>query len=237
MIYPALRTAAFATLLALVPATALVAAPKAVEVTGFTFTWPASLKRWPALVRYLDIRKANARAAYAENFPDTLDPDQDTSSYEDLTEWVLNTELPGLVVLKADRYGFSGGAHGYGFTDALMWDTRANVPLRLDGLFTKPAAAKALLTPAWCKALDKERLARRGEPTPRDDIFGACPDLYKDVVAYPGTIVGGKYGRIQIHAGPYVAGSYAEGQYDAAIYIPKGLKALVKPQYRALFPG
>ena len=37
--------------------------------------------------------------------------------------------------------------------------------------------------------------------------------------------------------GAYTAGPYAEGSYDLEIMIPKGLKALVKPQYQALFPG
>lgn len=34
-----------------------------------------------------------------------------------------------------------------------------------------------------------------------------------------------------------MAGRYAEGIYDLEMVIPKGLKQMVKPQYRALFPG
>ena len=151
--------------------------------------------------------------------------------------WTVDTVLPGLVVLKGDRSNYSGGAHGYGFSDALIWDSKANKVLRFDGLFTDSAAAKALITPFYCKALDEARRDVRSEPTPKDDIFGKCPDLYKEAVVTPTTIVGGKYGRLAITLAPYVAGPYSEGEYGLSIYIPDGLKTLIKPQYRGLFPG
>jgi hypothetical protein len=242
MKYSVLRSIALAIAVSTAPmtftgASPVFAADEAPPVTGFSFTYPASLKQWPGLVSYLERRKGNALTAYAEVFPEKPDPQNDTSSYEDSTSWAVDSKLPGLVVLTADRYGFAGGAHGYGFRDFVIWDVKANAHLRLDGLFTDPDAAKAMLTPAYCKALDKERRDRPGETTSREEIFGECPDLYKDVVSYPGHVVGRKYGRIIIHLAPYVGGPYSEGAYDLAIFIPKGLKKLIKPQYRRLFPG
>jgi hypothetical protein len=211
-------------------------AAKAPKITGFTFTYPASLKRYPALVRHLEQQKAKAYASYAKEFADA-DESTDLSVFEDAVTWTVESERPGLIILLGERSSYLGGAHGYGFTDPLIWDSKAGKALRFEGLFTNPGAAKALLNSSYCKALDKARLEMRGEPTDKDEIFGMCPDLYKEALARPAKIVGGKYGRIAVTLAPYVAGSYAEGQFDLSLFIPKGLKALVKPEYRALFPG
>jgi len=71
----------------------------------------------------------------------------------------------------------------------------------------------------------------------RDAIFGDCPKLFESAEIWPDKPVYGKFSRIGMSLGAYTAGPYAEGSYDLEIIIPKGLKALVKPQYQALFPG
>ncbi len=207
------------------------------KVTGFTYSWPRDMTRYPALVRYLQTDRTKAYADYAPLFDAPVDMGPPSSTFESSTEWAVRNELPGLIALAATRYSYTGGAHGLGFVEALLWDTRAGKKVSFAGLFTNPAAAKALLTPLYCRALDKERLVRRGEPTPRDDIFGDCPDLMKDGEIWPDKPVYGKYSRIAISLSPYTAGPYAEGSYDLEIIIPKGLKRLVKVEYRSLFPG
>ena len=69
-----------------------------------------------------------------------------------------------------------------------------------------------------------------------DSKLGA-PISFAGLFANPAKPVYGKYSRIAISLAPYVGGPYSEGIYDLEIVIPKGLKALVKPQYQALFPG
>jgi hypothetical protein len=212
---------------------AAVAAP----VTGFAYNMPKLSAPDPALSRYLQQDRAKVYRDYAALFADPDLSGEDFSGYESTTNWTLDSILPGLKILLAGRSSFTGGAHGYAFVDSLIWDSKAGAPISFAGLFSNAAAARALLNPAYCRALDRERLARRGEPTPKDDMFGACPDLFKEAEAYPATPVYGKYSRIAISLAPYVGGPYSEGTYDLEIVIPKGLKALVKPQYQALFPG
>lgn len=213
----------------------LVAAPP--KVTGFTYSWPRDMTRYPALVRYLQTDRTKAYVDYAPAFDTIPEGAPDSSGYESSTVWTVRSELPGLLALTGTRYSFTGGAHGLGFTEALLWDTRAGKRISFAGLFINPAAAKALLTPLYCRALDKERIVRRGVPTPRDDLFGDCPDLLKDAQIWPDKPAYGKYSRITISLPPYAAGPYVEGSYDLEIVIPKRLKPLVRVDYRSLFPG
>ena len=149
----------------------------------------------------------------------------------------MQTRLAPFIILVGSRATYTGGAHGYGYTDSLIWDAKAATPVSFAGLFTDPKAAEALLTPLYCKALDAERLVKRGTATPKDDLFGECPKLFESGKIWPDKPVYGKFSRISMSFGPYAVGPYVEGSYDLEIVIPKGLKQLVKPQYRALFPG
>jgi hypothetical protein len=209
----------------------------AAPVTGFAYDMPKLPAPDPALSRYLQQDRAKVYRDYAALFADPDLSAEDFSSYESATNWTVDSILPGVKILVAGRASYTGGAHGYAFVDSVIWDSKAGAPISFAGLFTNPSAARALLNPAYCRALDRERVARRGEPTPKDDMFGACPDLFKEAEAYPAKPVYGKYSRIAISLAPYVAGPYSDGIYDLEIFIPKGLKALVKPQYQALFPG
>lgn len=224
--------AAIALFAGLVP---VIAAPP--RVTGFSYQMPKLTAPDAGLVRYLQLDRAKTFQDYAALFADPDMTDQDFSSFENTTSWTVDSALPGMTILIAGRSSFTGGAHGFAFVETLIWNSRAHAAMRFAELFTNPAAARALLNPAYCRALNRERLVRRGEATDPEDMFGACPDLLKEAAAYPTKPVYGKYSRIGISLAPYVAGPYAEGGYDLEIVIPKGLKALVKPQFHPLFPG
>ena len=216
-------------------ATPLAAAPA--KVTGFSYAWPKTLEKTPALVAYLKKDRAAQYKDYAPLFNEPPEAGPPLDSYENGTNWTVQTTLPGLLILTGQRWAYTGGAHGYGYTDSLIWDVKAARVTSFSGLFTNPKAAEALLTPLYCRALDKERMVKRGEPTPRDEIFGDCPKLFESAEIWPDKPVYRKFSRIGMSLGAYTAGPYAEGSYDLEIIIPKGLKALVKPQYQALFPG
>ena len=224
----------------LIAALAVCASPVAAapaKVTGFSYVWPKSVEKMPALVAYLKKDRAAQYKDYAPLFNEAPEAGPPLDSYENQTSWTVQTTLPGLLILTGQRWAYTGGAHGYGYTDSLIWDVKAARVTPFSGLFTNPKAAEALLTPLYCRALDKERLVKRGEPTPKDDIFGDCPKLFESAEIWPDKPVYGKFSRIVMALGAYTAGPYSEGGYDLEIVIPKGLKALVKPQYQALFPG
>lgn len=215
--------------------TPVLAAPP--KVTGFEYDWPKSLEKTPALVGWLKKDKAKRYKAYAELFTEEPEIGPPLSTYESTTSWEVQTTLPGLIILVGFRGEYTGGAHGYGYNDSLIWDTRTSAAVPFAGLFTNPKAAQALLTPLYCRALDKERVVKREGPTARDELFGDCPTMFETAQIWPDKPVYGKFSRIAMSIGPYGVGPYAEGIYDLEMVIPKGLKALVKPQYRALFPG
>jgi len=212
-----------------------VAAPA--KVTGFSYVWPKSIESTPALIAYLKKDRAAQYKDYAPLFNEPPEAGPPLDSYENQTNWKVQTTLPGLLILTGQRGSYTGGAHGYGYTDSLIWDVKATAPLAFAGLFSNPKAAEVLLTPSYCRALDRERLVKRGEPTPRDDVFGDCPKLFESAKIWPDKPVYGKFSRIVMALGAYTAGPYSEGSYDLEIVIPKGLKTLVKPQYQPLFPG
>ncbi|MFM5913455.1 MAG: hypothetical protein ACKOPR_01730 [Chakrabartia godavariana] len=207
------------------------------KVTGFKYEWPKALEATPALIAWLKKDRAAVYKDYAPLFNEAPEAGPGLDSYENGTSWTIQTRLASLIVLTASRWSYTGGAHGYGFTDSLIWDAGASVAVPFAGLFTNARAAEALLTPLYCRALDKARMEKRGEPTARDDMFGDCPKLFESAKIWPDKPVYAKFSRIAMSLGAYTAGPYAEGSYDLEIIIPKGLKPLVKPQYRALFPG
>ena len=224
----------FLAALALVTTPVPAASPR---VTGFEYSWAKDLERTPALVAWLKKDRAAQYRDYAQLFVEEPEFGPPLSAYENTTNWTVQTRLAQLIILTAGRASYTGGAHGYGFTDTLIWDAKTSKPVPFAGLFANPGAAEALLTPLYCKALDVERRERRGESTPPDDIFGLCPKLFETGKIWPDKPVYNKFSRIAMSFGPYAVGPYAEGTYDLEIVIPKGLKALVKPEYRVLFPG
>lgn len=207
------------------------------QVSGFRYDWPKTVESTPALIAYLKKDKARQYADYATLFTEEPEVGPPLSSYISTTNWTVQARLRELIILVGSRGEYTGGAHGYGFTDSLIWDIRAAKPVPFSGMFVNPRAAEALLTPLYCRALDKARLEKRGRPTPSDDIFGDCPKLFESAKIWPDKPVFGKFSRIAMSLGAYTAGPYVEGSYDLEIVIPKGIKALLKPHYRALFPG
>lgn len=65
--------------------------------------------------------------------------------------------------------------------------------------------------------------------------FTACP-TFSDLTVLPSGNVGGTFSRITVIADPYVAGSWAEGEYRVELFIPKAMIPLIAPEWRASFP-
>ena len=71
---------------------------------------------------------------------------------------------------------------------------------------------------------------RGGEVTDADDMFGRCPALEELELVLLSN--GEKFDRIMLYAAPYVAGPYAEGDYEVELGIDDALRKAVKPRYR-----
>lgn len=144
-------------------------------------------------------------------------------------DWSLAADTQRLLALTGETSSFTGGAHGnIGFA-VRIWDKAARRSLAFDALFTNWPQARAILQPAFCKALADEQRQRIGT-VPRDDMH-ACPKLAEQ----PATPWGGPTplaGQMRVMVAPYVAGPYAEGSYIVSLPWPEAVRPLVKPVYR-----
>jgi hypothetical protein len=204
-------------------------------VPGFTYAFPQLNAADAALMEYLKQEQAKTLAAYAEFFNSPDMDGIDTSNYQSATEWVVASRVPGLVVLTADWMQFSGGAHEIYGNLALLWDEDALRPIGFADLFWDVDAAKEILGSLYCPALDDERLSRRGEPTPQDDPFGSCPDLFEEAQSHPSSVTDGKFRGVTVMLAPYVAGPFSEGTYTLEVSVPPEVIPLLKETYRPMF--
>ncbi|HWU02979.1 MAG TPA: hypothetical protein VN222_09605, partial [Novosphingobium sp.] len=119
---------------------------------------------------------------------------------------------------------------------ALLWNKLARRQVKAVDLFVSKAAFAAAVRAPFCAALNRERSKRRGEKVdPRSGSdFDTCPDPADQVVIL-GSHGRRAFDRVGILMGPYVAGPYAEGDYEVTLPVTPAIIAAVRPQYRADF--
>ena len=219
---------------------------KSVEKDGgtwkFTYGWPAAVSAQPALAaqfaaerdKALTDEKASWERDSAASPPDCIA----CRSREYQKTWKVVADLPGWLSLSADLYSYTGGAHGIGGLQSLVWDKTAKVAHDGVEMFRSPGALDAALGPKLCAALDAARAKKRGEPVPppaADDIgFNSCQHV-KDATVLVGSSNGKAFDRIGIWFGPYVAGSYAEGAYELNFPVDAKVLGAVKPEFLQAF--
>jgi hypothetical protein len=204
----------------------------------FAYKWPAAVSAIPALTQQLTNERDKAVLAQKGEWEGMLSyPDMaDCMTCSNLAfskDWKVVTDLPGYLSLSADMYFYSGGAHGGSDYDALVWDREAGKSLAPEAMFRSPAALQEALGAAWCKALLAERTERVGADYAVDDIF-PCPPI-ADLTLLLGSSNKQAFNRIGLIAAPYVAGSYAEGAYEATLPVTPAVLAAVKPEYKSAF--
>lgn len=204
----------------------------------FEYQWSNEAAAIPALDRKL---RGKAHAAYREALKFARD-DQATARtdkrpfhqhFHDVS-WNTSGQTARLLSVVAVIETFTGGAHpNHDFT-AELWDRRLRKPVPLPSLFLRPAAFEALTRAAYCKALDKERLARRnGEKF--DGEFDECPKFSELTMAPRDRQPNGRFETIEFIAAPYTAGPYSEGEYGIDLPVTRQLIAAIKPVYRGSF--
>lgn len=187
-------------------------------LVDFTYRWPRAAAL-PVLDRRLRADAARQRAdAQREAAADRRDRPAGAPflGHSFQRTWRVEGTAGGLLSLSSETYRFTGGAHGNTEFGALLWDRTRRREMPLAGLFREPKAAMARLAGLFCPALDRERLKRRGEPTPPDALFGDCPPLTNLALA-PTAPKGGRFTAIRVLIGPYQAGPYAEGSYELVL--------------------
>lgn len=153
------------------------------------------------------------------------------------TKIATQGETARLLSLSRTYYAFTGGAHGNGATTGLLWDRQRSKEIPFAALFARPGGYGAALRAPYCRALDNERRKRRwpGYQAGIVPEFNSCPKLTDLALIPAASRQGGRLDRIHLVAAPYLAGSYAEGEYDIQLPVTAALIAALKPEYRASF--
>lgn len=208
-------------------------------VLEFSYSHPAEVGAIPALAATLEAERDKARAeahqaarddranAKREGFP--------FHTHSLALAWEVVTQTPRFLSLSNSFYTFTGGAHGnYGF-QGLVWDRTAGRRLAATELFASPAALKAAVLEPFCAALDAERAKKGIQPPDDGGPFSRCIDPVSEATMILGSSTKRRIDRIGFLIDPYVAGSYAEGEYEVTLPVTAAVLAAVKPEYRADF--
>ncbi|TAD82155.1 MAG: DUF4163 domain-containing protein [Sphingomonadales bacterium] len=204
----------------------------------FAYVWPSEASAIPALTQRLTAERDALLAAQKADWDEALREfaDDDCGGCVNFSlekTWEVVADLPRFLSLSATVYTYTGGAHGNGGYDALVWDRETSSALDPKAMFRSPDALQAALGDAWCKALKAERMKRLGEDY-SDDGFFNCPPV-ADLTVLVGSSNGKTFDRIGLLAAHYVAGSYAEGTYEVTLPVTTAVLAAVKPDYKAAF--
>lgn len=206
----------------------------------FTYSWPTAVSAIPALATRLEKERDAALAEQKREWEQSLiDFPGDCASCKGRgykKEWRVVAELPDWLSLSADIYEYTGGAHGNYGKQSLVWDKQGKTAVAGIDLFNSPVALENALGAKLCDALDRARQRKRGAPVDRgsDDPFSDCPGLDEASVLV-GSSSGESFDRIGVYFGPYVAGSYAEGDYELNFPVTASVIDAVKPKYASAF--
>lgn len=183
-----------------------------------------------------DARQALARAAKDAGEDMKLSKAQKREFHQHSYSWTWESagQSPRLLSLLASAGFFTGGAHPNSTSKALLWDRRLAHEIPLTHLFLRQSAFANLTRAAFCKALDKERLKRR-EGEKIGGQFDDCPKFDELAIVLADSGGNGRFDLIRFIAPPYVAGPYAEGDYELELPVTRQLIAAMKPLYRASF--
>lgn len=204
----------------------------------FSYSYPAAAAGIPALARYLDGERAQLRRSATrsaeEDQRDAAGSDRPFHRHEASVAWQVVTETPRFLSLSAEMYAFTGGAHGLPNSAALLWDKAAGERLETTAVFRSPAALQQAIGSAFCRGIDAERARRRGGQGTGGTLFNDCPKVDEATVIL-GSNDRRAVNRIGLLVGPYVAGPYAEGNYEVTLPVTRAVLDAVKPAYRDPF--
>jgi len=204
------------------------------------FTWSTEAAAVPALVRRFqaELRKAQVKTPQCGKEESAIRIKTGGEAIACATTVKIATmgQSPRLLSLSRENWAFTGGAHGNGATTGLLWDRAQGREISFASLFLSTNSLSQLRGP-YCRALDAERNKRRGVDYQKSTIteFDTCPK-FSDLALIPSDSAhDGKFDQVHLIAAPYLAGSYAEGEYDIALPVTRQLIAAMKPEYRASF--
>ncbi len=229
-----------------VPAAAAAGKPVTLKsetpLLNWEVSWPAEVNAIPALEKLIRDPAEKALAEYTalakQDRAERQKNGYDFNAYDYALAVEVAGQTPRLLSLTREWMEFTGGAHPNHGTKALLWDRAQGKEIAFAYLLSGGSAELGpLLSRSFCRGLDEQRKEKRGPEDPAagaDDPFNKCPG-FDEVAIIPKSEAGGPLTTILIHADPYVAGPYVEGDYDVEIPVNERLLAALKPEYRSSF--
>lgn len=210
------------------------------EVLEYSYSWPAvaaaiaPLNQW--LQSHSDDQYAKWRKMAEEAQKDARTNDFPFTGYSYQQNWSAVADTPQVLVMEAQGYEFTGGAHGMPFTVSMIWDKAAGRRLAIKDVLDI-GALEGLVGDAFCKELDRQRAEKRGGNA---KLGGTIAEFDECVAITDGEIMpisknGKALDMLRVVIGPYAAGPYAEGSYEIELPVDAALIAAVKPAYRGWF--
>jgi len=208
------------------------------DLYAFSFSYPETLGAIPALRDRLDEQanreEADLQRAARDASKEAREEGFPYNRYMVTIEWKLAGQTDNWLSLIENGATYFGGAHGNYGLSSVLWHSGAQRLLEPINLFESQTALGEALGDRFCVALDAQRMARRGgEVDAADEIFGRCPALEELELVLLSN--GEKFDRLMLYAAPYVAGPYAEGDYEVELSIDDAIREAVKPRYREDF--
>lgn len=205
---------------------------------NFAYAWPAEVSALPQLAAQLTADRDKLLAEQKADWEGSLREFEGSDcvgcvNRDYAMEWQVVANLTRYLSLSGAWNAYTGGAHGNYAWRALVWDREADKGFEPEAMFTSPAALQGALGDAWCTALKGARVRKGMAPEDADGIF-PCPPI-EDLTVLVGSSDRKSFNRIGLIAAPYVAGSYAEGEYEVTLPVTPKVLAAVKPEYKAAF--
>lgn len=207
----------------------------------FRYNYPAAAAAIPALAAALDRRAAAAKAELVTGAEKDRKVVEESgfpyNPHSFSQKWKVAADLPNWISLTGAFSSYAGGAHGNFGVTSLVWDKQAGKALRGVDLFISAPALNEAISQRYCKQLNLKRAQKSAAAQPDNagpDAFAECPNV-TELTVIPGSAGGRKFDRIGFYAGPYVAGSYAEGGYEVTLEMDKAMLGAVKPEFRSAF--
>lgn len=224
------------------PATKAFSQEEKTDLLSWSLSYPAEVAAIPKLadsIRAASLKdKAENLAAATSDKAERAKNGFPFNAYDQSDSYEVEGDSQRLLSLSANWSAFTGGAHPNHGTRALLWDRVGNRSIAFNDLLSGGAAAlQPLFGSAYCQALDKLRAEKRGPADSAalpNDPFGKCPD-FGELAIMPKGASGTPFSAVMIHADPYVAGPYVEGDHDVELPVTAELIAALKPDYRASF--
>jgi len=206
---------------------------------NFSYSWSAEAAAVPQLVERFtkDMAKVKSQlvAGAKEDRDERLKQKFDYHTHEVQRSYETTGQSDRLLSLESSIDGFTGGAHGSSGSGSLLWDRKLAREVSVQDLLQPGTSWTGAIRQPFCILLDREREKRRGEPVKKDDLFGNCPEYKEVTVLLSDGDKNGRFDHLVVIADQYVAGPYAEGNYEISLPITAAMIERLKPEYRSSF--